>query len=168
MKNATRHTFSLYKRLIWLIRKHPYTPALIHFKKIFHFWTFQTSTLPKTVAKKLKIWHHFHALYALRYFTHMVLYNHICLKYLAEIFGSVKRKSKVFLQDMMWFRKSAAATLRQDCFSESCVSALHCVKRGELLLRTHKTLMCLGQPQPTQGIIIIHDHDHSHRKKHFH
>ena len=32
---------------------------------------------------------------------------------------------------MMWFRKSASAKLRQDCFSESCVSALHwCVKRG--------------------------------------
>ena len=44
----------LYKRLIWLIRKHPYTPALIYFKKIFHFLTFQTSKLPKTVAKRTK------------------------------------------------------------------------------------------------------------------
>ena len=44
----------LYKRLIWLIRKHPYTPALIYFKKIFHFLTFKTSKLPKTVAKKTK------------------------------------------------------------------------------------------------------------------
>ena len=40
--------------MIWLIRKHPYTPALIYFKKIFHFLTFQTSKLPKTVAKKTK------------------------------------------------------------------------------------------------------------------
>ena len=39
---------------IWLIRKHPYTAALIYFKKIFHFLTFQTSKLPKTVAKKRK------------------------------------------------------------------------------------------------------------------
>ena len=37
-----------------MIRKHPYTPALIYFKKIFHFLTFQTSKLPKTVAKKTK------------------------------------------------------------------------------------------------------------------
>ena len=44
----------LYKRLIWLIRKHPYTPALIYFKKIFHFLTFQTSKLTKTVAKQTK------------------------------------------------------------------------------------------------------------------
>ena len=44
----------LYKRLIWLIRKHPYTPALIYFKKIFHFLTFQIPKLPKTVAKKTK------------------------------------------------------------------------------------------------------------------
>ena len=44
----------LYKRLIWLIRKHPYTAALIYFKKIFHFLTFQTSKLLKTVAKKTK------------------------------------------------------------------------------------------------------------------
>ena len=40
--------------MIWLIRKHPYTGALIYFKKIFHFLTFQTSKLPKTVAKKRK------------------------------------------------------------------------------------------------------------------
>ena len=40
--------------MIWLIRKHPYTGALIYFKKIFHFLTFQTSKLPKTVAKKTK------------------------------------------------------------------------------------------------------------------
>ena len=39
----------LYKRLIWLIQKHPYTPDLICSKKIFHF-----SKLPKTVAKKTK------------------------------------------------------------------------------------------------------------------
>ena len=39
---------------MWLIKKHPYTPALIYFKKIFHFLTFQTSKLPKTVAKKTK------------------------------------------------------------------------------------------------------------------
>ena len=44
----------LYERLIWFIRKHPYTPALIYFKKIFHFLTFQTSKLPKTGAKKTK------------------------------------------------------------------------------------------------------------------
>ena len=37
-----------------MIRKHPYTAALIYFKKIFHFLTFQTSKLPKTVAKKTK------------------------------------------------------------------------------------------------------------------
>ena len=40
--------------MIWLIRKHPYTAALIYFKKIFHFLTFQTSKLPRTVAKKRK------------------------------------------------------------------------------------------------------------------
>ena len=37
-----------------MIRKHTYTAALIYFKKIFHFLTFQTSKLPKTVAKKQK------------------------------------------------------------------------------------------------------------------
>ena len=42
----------LYKRLIWLIRKHPYPAAQIYLKKIFHFLTLQTSKLPKTVAKK--------------------------------------------------------------------------------------------------------------------
>ena len=35
--------------------------------------TFQTSKLPNPVAKKKKKWHHFHALYALRNFTH--IYN---------------------------------------------------------------------------------------------
>ena len=40
--------------LIWLIQKHPYTPALIHFKKVFHFLTSQISKLPKTVAKRTK------------------------------------------------------------------------------------------------------------------
>ena len=61
----------LYKRLIWLTQRHLYTPALKYFKKIFHFLTLQTSKLPKTVAKKRKIWNNFHDLYVLRNFTHM-------------------------------------------------------------------------------------------------
>ena len=40
--------------LIWLIWKQIFTRALIYFKNIFHFLTFQTSKLPKTVAKKHK------------------------------------------------------------------------------------------------------------------
>ena len=40
--------------MIGLIRRHPYSPALIYFKKIFYFLTFQTFKLPKTVAKKTK------------------------------------------------------------------------------------------------------------------
>ena len=56
--------------------------------------------------------------------------TNILFTYLAHSFGFGQCKSKVFLQDMMWFRKSASATLRQDCFSESCVSALHCEEKG--------------------------------------
>ena len=42
----------LYKRLIWLKRRHPYNRAQLYIKNIFHFCTFKNSKLPKTVAKK--------------------------------------------------------------------------------------------------------------------
>ena len=44
----------LYKRLIWVIWRHLYTAALVYFKNILHFLTFQTSRLPKTVVKERK------------------------------------------------------------------------------------------------------------------
>ena len=44
----------LNKRLIWLKWRHLYNGALMYFKNIFHFLTFQTSKFPKRAAKNTK------------------------------------------------------------------------------------------------------------------
>ena len=46
----------LYKRLIWLIWRHLCTPALIYFKSILHFLTFQTSKLYDTIFMVFTPW----------------------------------------------------------------------------------------------------------------
>ena len=62
----------LYKRLIWLIRKHPYTPALIYFKRE-KIQLSRPLNCQKQWPKKLKIWHHFHALYSQQISSHMLV-----------------------------------------------------------------------------------------------
>ena len=68
----------LFKRLIWLIRRHLYTPALIYFQKILHFLTFQASKLQKTEPKKRKNWHNFHALYGQQISSHIRIWINDC------------------------------------------------------------------------------------------